>query len=282
MDTVEQQTTVFSIKDLGALEGPLLVFGGVYSNLQALEQMMQIAKTRGIPADRIICTGDMVGYCAHPEETVQLIRDWGIHCIAGNVELQLRDGEEDCGCDFNDGSRCDVFSRQWYPYAQSVLSESAIAWMHDLPHHIRFKYAGLQAQVVHGALEHVSGYVFASTPWERKAEQLNRAEADLILGGHCGLPFNDHKEGKYWLNPGVIGMPANDATTRVWYMILDDQEAFSFQHHSFEYNHKAAAQAMRDKRLPEAYALTLETGLWDNYEILPEEETAAQGQRIEL
>lgn len=272
----------FTTKDLGTLQGPLLVFGGVYSNLQALEHIMKIAQMRNVSPDRIICTGDVVGYCAHPEETVQVIRNWGIHCIAGNVELQLRDGEEDCGCDFNDGSRCDIFSRQWYPYAQSVLSERSIEWMHSLPHHLRFSYAGLQAHVVHGSFEQVSGYVFASTPWERKAEQLRAASADIMLGGHCGLPFHDQDSGKYWLNPGVIGMPANDATTRVWYMMLGDLEGLSYQHCAFNYDHSAAAQAMREKRLPEAYALTLETGLWDNCEILPAEETAVQGQRLEL
>jgi hypothetical protein len=29
-----------------------------------------------------------------------------------------------------------------------------------------------------------------------------------------------------WLNPGVMGMPANDGNTAVWYMILDDQKEY--------------------------------------------------------
>ncbi|MEL6657652.1 MAG: metallophosphoesterase family protein [Bacteroidota bacterium] len=278
---MHDQTSI-QVKDIGELSGPLLLFGGVYSNLQALEQMMAIAKEQGFQPEQIICTGDVVGYCARPEEVVQAIRDWGVHCIAGNVELQLRDGEEDCGCDFNDGSRCDIFSRQWYPYAQSVLSKEAIEWMHALPHHIVFRYAGLRARVVHGSVDQVSGYVFHSTPWSEKNDQLQKGEADLIIGGHCGLPFNHTKESKYWLNPGVIGMPANDATTRVWYMTLNDKNGLHFTHHSFDYDHNVAATQMREKRLPEAYALTLETGLWDNCEILPEQETAAQGERIDL
>lgn len=275
-------TPTYRIRDLGQLRGPLLVFGGVYSNLQSLEAMMAIATTQGFAPEQIICTGDVVGYCAQPEETVRLIQDWGIHCIAGNVELQLRDGEEDCGCDFNDGSRCDIFSRQWYPYAQSVLSDNAITWMHDLPHHLVFRYAGLRARVVHGSAEEVSGYIFASTSWQKKMDQFKRAGADLILGGHCGLPFSELQEDRYWLNPGVIGMPANDATTRVWYMTLDDHNGFGYQHHSFNYDHRTAATLMREKQLPEAYAKTLETGLWDNCEILPAVETAAQGTTIHL
>lgn len=270
------------VKHIGELKGTVLVFGGVYSNLQALEKMMSLAADLNIAPQNIICTGDVVGYCADPEAVVQKVKDWGIHCIAGNVELQLRDGEEDCGCDFNDGSRCDLFSRQWYPYAQSVLSQEAINWMHELPHHIQLNYAGLKGQVVHGSVTEVSGYIFASTPWQEKARHLTLAEAGFILAGHSGLPFSEQQDGKHWINPGVIGMPANDGTTRVWYTLLDDTNGLTYKHHSFEYDHATAATRMRSHRLPVAYALTLETGLWDNCEILPPTETAAQGHKLFL
>lgn len=97
--------------NLGTLKGPLLVFGGVYSNLQALEALQKQAQQLGIPASNIICTGDVVAYCAEPETCVQQIRAWGIHCIAGNVEIQLSTGQENCACDFVAGGRCDTFSR---------------------------------------------------------------------------------------------------------------------------------------------------------------------------
>lgn len=264
---------------IGKLKGKVLVFGGVYSNFQALEKMQEIAQQLQIPHSNIICTGDVVGYCAQPEETVQAVIDWDIHSIAGNVEIQLRDGEEDCGCDFREGSRCDVFSRQWYPYSQGQLSSSSIEWMHRLSDFIEFEYAGKKCVVVHGSYFETSGFVFKSTPWELKAENIAAAQADIILGGHCGLPFSDVREDKMWLNPGVIGMPANDGTTRVWYMVLEKNAANEvlFSHHSFHYDHKKAADLMDENKLPSEYAHTLRTGLWDNCEILPEAETEAQG-----
>ena len=60
------------------------------------------------------CTGDIVGYCAQPEETIHRFIDWGAHTIIGNVELQLRNRNIDCGCDFKKGSKCDGFSKLWY------------------------------------------------------------------------------------------------------------------------------------------------------------------------
>ena len=279
-----EKFSTMATKSAGTLTGKILVFGGVYSNFQALQKMQEIAAELQITPSNIICTGDVVGYCAQPEKTVQSVLDWGIHSIAGNVEIQLRDGEEDCGCDFTEGSRCDVFSRSWYPYSQSKLSKSSIDWMHTLPDFLSFEFAGKKCFVVHGSYFETSGFVFKSTPWQLKTKNFDATKADIIFGGHCGLPFSDIQDKKMWLNAGVIGMPANDATTRVWYMVLEENEngEINFEHHSFEYDHTKAADLMEENQLPLEYAHTLRTGLWDNCEILPEEETAAQGIELEF
>ena len=269
-------------KHLGQRKGPLLIFGGVYSNYQALTALKALAESRQIPLSNIICTGDVVAYCAAPEACVQLVKDWGIEVIAGNVERNLAEQAADCGCNFNEGSRCDVFSRQWYPYAQAQLSEGSIKWMRQLPDFIRFDYAGKKAVVLHGAYFNTSAFIFKSTPWAVKAANFEQSGAELILAGHCGLPFSDSQEGLYWINAGVIGMPANDGQASVWYLLLDDQEGFSFEHGQLSYDHQSAARDMLAQQLPKSYAQTLIDGIWDNCEILPAEETAQQGQPILL
>jgi len=269
-------------KNIGNLAGKILLFGGVYSNLQSLQKIMEIAKNKNITSHNIICTGDVVAYCAQPEEVVQTVKDWNIHSIAGNVEIQLREGLEDCGCDFRDGSRCDIFSKEWYPYAQEKLSASSIEWMDNLPDFIEFDFAGKKCGVVHGSYFETSGYIFQSTDWEKKSKNFEVAHADIIIGGHCGLPFSQKNQDKLWLNPGVIGMPANDGTTRVWYMILDldHQEEIFYTHLPYQYDHIKAANLMAENKLTPAYEKTLRTGIWDNCEILPEQETRLQGQLI--
>ena len=269
-------------KDIGQLAGRVLVFGGVYSNLQALQKMKAIAESLSIPPEHILCTGDIVGYCAQPAECVEEIISWGIHSIAGNVEIQLREGEEDCGCDFTSGGRCDTFSRQWYPYAAGQMKPKHLEWMHELPDFITFDYEGKKALVVHGSFHGTSDFIFKSTAWSQKSIHFEDSGADLILGGHCGLPFSDSRNEKTWLNAGMIGMPATDGTPSVWYLLLEQDAAnnISFQHHSFEYDHATAARLMNEKGLPKSYAQTLSTGIWDNCEILPEEETRAQGRRL--
>lgn len=264
-----------------ATANKLFLFGGCYSNLQAATCIKEIATELGFGSQQIICTGDAVGYCAQPEETVQLIKDWGIRVIAGNVEIQLRDGEMDCGCNFVEGSRCNTFSTKWFPYAQNQLSQRSIDWMHNLPTHLHFEKNGKQFHVIHGGTDNVSEFIFESTPIERKLEIFEQTKSDVIIAGHSGLPFvqhipTDNGQEKVWFNPGVIGMPANDGTPRCWYGIIN-LETFDFELKPFNYDHNLASQLMMQHELPKEYAKTLVTGIWDNCEILPERETARQG-----
>jgi len=247
-------------KHIGQLSGKVLVFGGVYSNFQALTQMRLIAEQENIAQDHIICTGDVVAYCAQPEQSVQAIKEWGVHTIAGNVEIQLGEGSDDCGCNFETGTTCNILSNQWYPYAQRKLSQDSIQWMKALPDFINFDYAGRKVIVLHGSIN----------------------ETDIVLAGHCGLPFSESQDGKHWINAGVIGMPANDATTDVWYAILEEvNDELTISHHRMEYDHTKAAHLMEASHLPIQYSKTLVTGIWDNCDILPEIETSLQGSKID-
>ena len=271
------------IKHLGKKSGKLLLFGGVYSNLQALTQLKSIAENEGISPENCICTGDLTGYCSQPEETIQLFRAWGALSIAGNVALQLASDSENCGCDFKAGGRCDGFSKMWFPFTKGNLSKESLRWIADLPEYISFNYSDKKATVVHGTYGAVSEFIFKSNATTQKIKCFEDTGSDLIIAGHCGLPFNQTIQEKTWLNPGVIGMPANDGTTRVWYMILETiEDEIKYTHRSFEYDYKTAQQGMFKNHLPEAYAETLSSGLWDNMEILPELEKMAQGIPIAL
>ncbi len=266
------------IEHIGTKSGKLLLFGGVYSNLQALEQLISIAQAEGIAPENCICTGDITGYCAQPEETITTFKKWGALSIAGNVELQLANDSEDCGCDFKAGGRCDSFSKMWFPFTKGHLSESSLKWVSQLPEHIGFDYGGKKVTVVHGTYANVSEFVFESTQDNIKERCFEETEADVIIAGHCGLPFSQAIGNKFWLNPGVIGMPANDGTQRVWYMLLEIENGeLKYTHRSFEYDYKTTQQLMYKNHLPEAYADTLASGIWDNMEILPELEKMGQG-----
>ena len=260
---------------------PLLVFGGPYSNLEATRAMRHRAEDLAIPANNVICTGDVVAYCAAPEETARLVADWGCHVIQGNCEQQLAAGAEDCACNFEDGTECAALAKGWYPFANSRMSDEMRAWMGDLPTTLRFTFAGRTFRVIHGGTDVINRWVF---PSERDilTEEVVLAGADVIIAGHSGIPSITRVRKRIWFNPGVIGMPANDGTTEVWYGLIRqiDDGGVMLSTHRLAYDHHSTAAGMRRFGHANGYARTLVTGVWPSLDILPPAERDATGQRI--
>ena len=233
--------------DIGAFDQPVLVFGGPYSNLGATQALLQRATSLRIPPERVICTCDVVAYCADPDATTDLIASSGIMVVMGNCEESLSADSDDCGCGFAEGSICDMLSVQWYAHARENLTATAKYWMANLPRLIEFEMAGRRLTVVHGASSAINRYIFESTENTIVVGEMERFGSDGVLCGHSGLPFTRLVDGRLWHNAGVIGLPTNDGTPRVWFSTLTPTgDKIVIEHHALGYDHVRAAQKMRE------------------------------------
>lgn len=261
---------------------PILVFGGPYSNARATAAVLDLARRLGLEADRVICTGDVVAYCAEPNETVALVRDFGCHVIQGNCEQNLAARSSDCGCNFDDGSACARLSNGWYPYADRLVGDDERRWMGGLPQTLSFRWAGKTFRVVHGGCRMTARWVFQSEPHVID-EEIASSGADVTICGHTGLPFIAVRPGGIWFNAGVVGMPANDGTPAVWYGLISRDKGTGvvrLSTHRLDYDHVTTAAAMRRAGHANEYARTVITGLWPSLDILPEAERAVAGKAI--
>jgi predicted phosphodiesterase len=263
-------------------DGSLIIFGGPYSNLEATRALLDRAARLGVPADRIICTGDVVAYGADPAATVELMRQTECQVIKGNCEENLAAGAVDCGCGFPTGSACERLSTSWFAHATRTLEPEALAWMAALPRRIDIEFGGRRLSVVHGSFRSINQFIFASTEARVKNRELDATANDGVLAGHCGLPFTQLLGKRLWDNAGAIGLPANDGTPRGWYSVIKaEAHGISIAHCALEYDHKTAAAKMRIAHLPEEYANALETGLWPSCDVLPRKETRQRGIPLE-
>lgn len=259
-------------------DSPVLVFGGPYSNLEATEGVLVAAAQFSIPHERIICTGDVVAYGADAAATVRLVRHTVPHVVMGNCEENLAAGAADCGCGFPENSDCQRLSDAWFMHATSQLGEDERRWMGQLPRRIDVKMNGIRLAVVHGGVTIINQFIFASTDSKVKEQELDIAQVDGIIGGHCGLPFTQIIGDRLWHNAGAIGMPANDGTPRVWFSILTPfEDGISIAHHAIDYDHQIAAAKMRQAGLPDGYAVALTNGLWPSCDVLPPKEVRERG-----
>jgi predicted phosphodiesterase len=284
----------------------LLVFGGCYSNLAATQAMQAVARELDIGPQQIICTGDLIAYCAEPVEVIELIQDWGIHVLMGNCEESLGFEQLDCGCGFEQSSACSTLSIAWYQYASQRVTPEHRSWMKSLPRLIEFQFQSTRFSVVHGSVTSINQFIFPSTDAEMKRDQISQAQidrddTDVVIGGHSGIPFgqsfvdealisdtskNATSKSKAWLNSGVIGMPANDGTADGWYMLIESgnltgNSGCRVSWHRLTYDAKASQATTRKAGMVE-YAEALTTGLWPSMDILPLAEQGVQGQRLQV
>ncbi|RAI60032.1 metallophosphoesterase [Roseicella frigidaeris] len=262
-------------------DGPLLCFGGPYSNLQALQALLAEAARRGIPPGRMLCTGDVVAYCADAVATLDLMMASGIATVMGNCEESLAAGGADCGCGFAAGTACDRLSRDWFAHASRQVTPRHRAWMAALPRRIPVEIGGRRLVALHGGATAINRFLFASAPEAALAAEIAAGGAEGVIAGHCGLPFSRLLGRRLWHNAGAIGMPANDGTPRGWFSVLTPQGAgLRIEHLALAYDHRSAARAMRQAGLA-AYEAALASGLWPSCDVLPPEERARRGQPIE-
>lgn len=261
------------IKDLGELTGNLLLFGGVYSNLHALDALIAHAEEAGIPPKNAICTGDIVAYCADAAGSVARIRNWGCPVLKGNCEAQLAEDAPDCGCGYEEGSQCSLLSRGWYAHARKTVSPEAKVWMGQLPDRIVFRHNGLRYAVVHGGASDISKFLWPTTSKEVLRSEISVLEGEIcvvdrVVSGHSGVSFQAEVDGVTWINAGAIGLPDNSGRSQTSYVIVSGK---SIENKLLSYNTKAQVEAMRRAGLTQGYHETLSSGHWPSEDTLPPE-----------
>jgi len=260
------------IRDLGELEGKLLLFGGPYSNIQALDALMQWADDAGIPPERRICTGDVVAYGANPRACVRLVQRLGVPVVAGNCERNLAEGAEDCGCGYEKGTACAALAKDWYDYAQRRIKSAEREWMAALPDRLTFRHAGKRHVVIHGGAGDISRFLwpisFEDDFWhEISLLQEEVGAIDVVIAGHCGVPFERNIDGVHWINPGAIGLPPHDGLPETCFATLSEDGEVTLER--LEYDVKGAVAAMHAVGLTQGYDRALQSGYWPSEDVLP-------------
>ncbi|MBA3328487.1 MAG: metallophosphoesterase family protein [Solirubrobacterales bacterium] len=253
------------------------VFGGVYSNPYALRALLDDAEARG--CDELYCLGDLGGFGAECDAVWPLLTEAGVHTIAGNYDIAIGRGDEDCGCGYAD-ERDNHFAQLMYDFTRANTSPAFAAWMRELPGELRREIEGVDVHMVHGSPLVVNDFLWESLDDEELALRVRgdgiHQPAGLLLCTHTGIPWQREVAGTLVVNVGVIGRPANDGRTEGWYAVIELEDgAVRAQLVPLAYDWRAHAASMRAAGLPEPFVETVETGWWTTcLEIVPPAERA--------
>ena len=153
--------------------------------------------------------------------------------------------------------------------------------MDRLPGEIRLEVDGARVLMCHGSPRRMNEFLWESTTSTQFLAWLAREyEADIVLATHTGIPWQRSLPGGgLFANVGVLGRPANDGRTEVWYALLDFGDATeaptALEFVPVSYDHERLAGEMRAEELPEEFVETILTGWWTTcLEVLPARERA--------
>ena len=253
--------------------------GAIYSNHQALRMAIDDARERG--AQAVICLGDLGAFGPSPDKSARILREEGIPVVRGNYDDSIARGLEDCQCGYTD-PRDNHYARISYEYTLANTSAEHREWMSGFPRQIRFQMGegpeALQVLAFHGSPRRMNEFLWeTTTPTHFLQAMADEADADLLLGTHTGIHWSRRLgRGRWYVNAGALGRPANDGRREVWYTLLElDRGRLNPHFVPVSYDVEALADEMLDEGLPEEFIETIRTGWWTTcLEVLPGKERA--------
>jgi predicted phosphodiesterase len=242
-----------------------LVVSDIHSNLEALEAVIQDAKSR---YDRVVCCGDLIGYGPDPNKVLDWTRDHLDAVIRGNHDRACTSLENEE--DFNPVAK----TANLWTIAQ--LTPVNREYLRGLP-------AGPLAvdgfQLVHGSPLDEDEYLMS---FDDARNVFPYVEANITFFGHTHIqclfglsggryqtigpldPWDRRRmlpldrDGAYLINPGSVGQP-RDRDPRAAYALFDT-DSWEVTYRRVAYDHEATRRKIEAAGLPDVLGTRLEFG----------------------
>ena len=225
----------------------IAVLADIHGNLDALKAVLQDANQRGVGI--FFNAGDLTGFGVFPNEVINLLNSKKTVSVIGNFDLEMLEKNEKG----NSGRKLAL------KYTRKELNRSCEEYLRSLPRKTSFEVAGKKLLMVHGSPAAIDEHVRNNTPIKRLRELAKIGESDVIIVGHSHEQFLREVDKVSFLNPGSVGRP-HDENSQAGYAIVSFNP-FCVEFIRIGYAVSAAAQAMREKKLPESFSQMILRGL---------------------
>lgn len=236
----------------------IAIFGDVHGNSAATAHTLEAID--GARPDAIFCLGDLVGYGAQPNETIDLVRSREILTIMGNYDDGVGFDRDDCGCAYKDADERDR-GRESLMWTRGVVDTNRKAYLRQLLPEIQLEAEGFRVRLVHGCPRRMNEYLFEDRD-ERSLERIAAgADCDVLVFGHTHVPWSRTIGEVLFVNAGSAGKPKDGDPRACWVSLtLTAGREPDVTYHRVPYDIEAMADAIREADgLPDQFARDLET-----------------------
>ena len=221
----------------------LALLGDIHGNHLALQAVLAAASSSGV--EKLLITGDLVGYYYAPLKVLEMLQPWDRHIVRGNHEDMLNSARFDPAF----LAQVDVRYGSGLRTAIEQIDAEQLDELCNLPHPLELVIDGCKILLCHGAPWDVDQYVYPDAVPEM-LERCAKHDFDLVVMGHTHYPMQ-HAIGKTLLvNPGSVGQPRNRQPGAHW--AIFDTHNRSHEFHQEQYDSSALVQEchQRNPELP--------------------------------
>lgn len=187
----------------------LALLGDIHGNHLALQAVLAAASSSGV--EKLLITGDLVGYYFAPLQVLELLHTWEKHIVRGNHEDMLDTARS--APEFL--AKVDARYGSGLRNAIEQLSETQIDELCSLPHPLELVFDECKILLCHGAPWDNDQYVYP----DAQPALLGRCamqEFDLVVLGHTHYPMKQKIGKTLVVNPGSVGQPRNHQPGAHW------------------------------------------------------------------
>jgi putative phosphoesterase len=228
------------------------VISDVHANIHALKAVWATFESRHV--ERVVCLGDVVGYCASPSEVIDWLRSHEVSCTLGSsdarVAFELSEGLE---------PRLGL-AEQVLAWTRGVISEEDKTFLRGLRVSERVATPRGRLRFFHGRPDGPDERVDLRADSKDLEAMLQNLKCDLVLCGGTHIPYSRRTPSGVFVNPGSVGLSLNGEPGADC-AILDILEAgVKVELLKIPYDYAATIFDIKTWDLPEAIAVAIKTG----------------------
>ena len=219
------------------------VLGDIHGNSLALAAVLERARLEHV--ERLLITGDLVGYYFAAAEVLRMLNAWDTVIARGNHEDMLAaariDPSQLASIEKGYGSGIAV--------ALKELSGADLDMLCELPHPVTLKLGNLCVLLCHGAPWDNDYYVYPDAD-DAVLARCAKSGHDIVIMGHTHYPMLRKIGDVTLLNPGSVGQPRNRQPGAQWATLDSDTGEAVLRNEHYDCAAVADAARARHPELP--------------------------------
>jgi len=209
----------------------IAVISDVHSNIDALEAVLQDIENRSV--DRIISTGDLLGYLPYPNEVVDCFKKNAIESIKGNHDKKVSEHVFDQTL-LSLKTQQEMQSSASLLYTSKTITDDNRTYLRNLPEQARLEIGHIKILFLHGSPRKIDEYLYEDEMLLKSISE--EMKCDVLVFGHTHIPYHRVINHKHFINAGSVGKPKHGNASSSYVVITIENNHITTEVHYVDYN----------------------------------------------